>query len=483
MRFLIRVGALVLTVVLLCNVPVYAGALEAPATFADFGVQATATLLDVYYNGQGYWRYCDQHACATSNTDWGVDSATDALYMRWTQTHDPQIQTVMSRLLATAPHYPAPCTNAGCPSWSDTPEWDAVTLMREYAVTRDPRALALAQAAFDFVEQSRVFRLGACPVVPFQLPQPSTNNVKTLETLANAVKAALLLYQATHEPRFLASALAGYADARKYFLDPQVSLYSVHVIDDGSSCTQVPHRFFASVNGDMIWSGITLWRITGGQHFQSEALATAAAVDTQLSDARGVFADVQGENDVVEPLVEAMYDLAVQERQPFAAAWIERNAAAAVSSRAADGSFSRFFDGPSQAASTIWESNGGLALEIAAAQLDPSGTVPLRDQWSADRVVGAPITALPATFSIDGSGVALIGSIGRRWAGNHLRVFIDGVETFDRTGLWENQSMPDDDPVLFAWCWPTAGRHTIRLEPSDSHAAAGLLHLEAVAIP
>jgi hypothetical protein len=325
--------------------------------------------------------------------------------------------------------------------------------------------------------------MGACPVVPYQKPQTGYN-VKTLETLANAVKAALLLYQATHEQRFLASALAGYASARRYFLDPQVPLYSVHVIDDGQTCTQVPHRFFASVNGDMIWNGVALWRATGGRHFYDEAIATAEAANSQLSDSRGVFADVQGENDVEEPLVEAMYDLAMQERQTFAAEWLQRNAIAAASSRAADGSFSRFFDGPSQTASTIWQSNGGLALEIAAAGIDPSGSVPTADPWRTDRAIGPPITALPATFSIDGSGVALIGTIGDGWASDHVRVFVDGVETFDRTGLWENQSMPDDDPVLFAWRWPTAGRHTIRLEPSDNRSVAqGLLHLEAVAIP
>jgi hypothetical protein len=449
------------------------------ATFSSAGAEATATLLNVYYAGRGLWRVCNQPTCSRTNGDWGADSATFALYLRWKTTHDPAIAAVASELLAAAPRYPAPCDASPCPWWSDTPSWDAVALMRESEILGGNRAaVARARAAFRYVTRSGAFISGACPTIPFQRPQPADptkRRVKTLETDANIIKAALLLYGATHERAYLDVALRRYAASRRYFLDPAVPLYTVHVIDDGT-CVQSPHRFFASVNGDMIWNGLQLWRATGRPEFYAEALATARAVDS-LSDERGVFVDLQGENDVVEPLVEAMYDLAATEHLAFARAWILRNAEAALSARAPDGTFPRFFDGPPQAKNSIWESNGGLALEIAAAALDPDG-VPVPDGWGAARVQAATLTEVPATITFDGSGIALIGKIGASCMKAHLRVYVDGVETFDHTGLWQNYDMPSGS-LRFAWRWPTAGEHTLRIEPSDPDAD-NAVHLESL---
>jgi hypothetical protein len=197
-----------------------------------------------------------------------------------------------------------------------------------------------------------------------------------------------------------------------------------------------------------------------------------------LSDGRGVFADLQGENDVVEPLVEAMYDLAADENLTFAREWILRNAGAALSGRAPDGTFARFFDGPWQSATSVWESNGGLALQIAAAALAPEATPAEVHAWKNGHFVGDPVTTLPATIQFDGSGIALIGTISEECQRDHLRVFIDGVETFDQTGMWQNANMPKGDSVLFAWRWPESGAHTIRIEPGDpaqaGHAVADL---------
>lgn len=441
-----------------------------PISFAQAGTHATATLLDVFYAGDGRWRACNDADCRQANSDWGVDSATDALYLRWLTTHDEQIRPVVARLLDAGPQYPT-CGEHGCSTWSDTPEWDAVTYMREYQVLGDPRALERAKAAYAFVEQSHAFALGACPGIRYQHPQPSEFHVKSLETDANAIKAAILLYRATQDRGYLDTALARYAAVRTYYLDAETPLYTVHVRDDGESCVQQPRRFFASVNGDMIWNGIALSQITGDRDFYDEALATAHAVDTNLSDERGVFANVQGENDVVEPLVEAMYELA-QNRETFAEAWIVRNAEAALSARAADGTFARFFDGPAQARTSIWESNGGLALEIAAAALDPFAQVSTADAWS-DVTVGTPLTTLPATITVNGSGIALIGTLAQACQNAHVRVLIDGVETFDQTGLWQNYSMPDGDSVFFAWRWKTPGTHTLTLEPSNRSDLAG----------
>jgi hypothetical protein len=478
-----RICAFLAAVVFFCSFAGRSAQARSAETFSQAGVQATATLLDVFYTGAGSWRNCDRNSCSQANSDWGADSATDALFLRWRVTGDPKIRGVMSQLLATAPHYPDPCARS-CPAWSDTPSWDAVTLMREYEVLdRDPRALALAESALRYVEQSTTFQGGVCSGIPYQLPRPSASPIKTLETDANATKAALLIYRATGDRVYLQDALARYAADRKYYLDPQVPLYTVHVIDDGTTCTQVARRFFASVNGDMIWNGLELWRVTGQQHFYDEALATAQAVNADLSDGRGVFVDLQGENDVVEPLVEAMYDLATQEHLPFAREWIVANAGAALSSRAPDGAFSRFFDGPSQQFSSVWECNGGLALEIAAAGLDPNGTAPDQNVWSAGQALPDAVTRLPATIVFDGSGIALVGTISELCTSAHVRVFIDGTETFDRTGLWQNPSMPSGDSVLFAWRWLKPGQHTLQLEPADpSEAVPGAVHLQGVVL-
>src|SRR5262249_43340615 len=155
--------------------------------------------------------------------------------------------------------YPAPCAQEPCGSWSDVPEWDAIALVREYEATRDPAALAKAEAAFAFVERSQVFALGACPQIRYQQPGGGANRLKTLETDANAIKAAILLHAATGDAAYLASARARYDAVRAAFLDRAVPLYTVYIFDDGRACTRLPHRFFASVNGDMIWSGLELF--------------------------------------------------------------------------------------------------------------------------------------------------------------------------------------------------------------------------------
>jgi hypothetical protein len=480
----VRICAVLVAVVLCCPFPLPAAAQPSLVTFTQAGDEASRTLLQVLYTGNGSWRECDAATCHDENLDWGTDSMTDALYLRWTVKHDPAIRTVMAKLVQTAQAYPQPCPRAACPWWSDTPAWDAVALMREYEVLGgDAQALARAERAFRYSSQSESFMSGACPQIPYQQPQPSGSKLKTLETDANVIKAALLLYDATHDAAYLNFARVRYAADRRYYLDPSVPLYTVQVVDDGKQCQQLPHEFFASVNGDMISDGLALWRATGEQHYHDDAVATAVAVDHDLSDDSGVFVDIQGANDVVEPLVEAMYDLATNEHLPFAGDWIVRNAQAALSARGADGTFSRFFDGPAQHLTTAWESNGGITLEIAAAALDPDGITHGGDMWQAARMIGVPLTTLPATIEVDGTGIALVGTIGQAVAASHVRVFVDGVETFDRDGLWQNASMPGGEAVLFAWRWPKPGKHTIRLEPGDpAEAGPSVMHLQSLVL-
>ena len=246
-------------------------------------------------------------------------------------------------------------------------------------------------------------------------------------------EAALLLFKETRESSYLTAAESHYDRVRSYFLEPRVPLYSVYVFDNGSTCKQLPHRFFASVNGDMIWSGVQLFAATGSRVYLSEAVASAEAVSTDLSDGRGVFADLQAENDVVEPLVEGMYSLATR-GQAFARTWIIRNASAALAARGPDGSFGRFFDGPPPGTtSTAWQTNGGYALEVAAAALAPNAVVQVEDPWSKAVSVTKDVSALPATIRFRGSAIALLGTLGDQCCeAGHARVIIDGHETSTR---------------------------------------------------
>lgn len=453
-------------------------------TLAVAGRRAEATLLGVYYAG-GLWRKCNVPDCATGNQDWGLDSLTYTLALRFRATQDDRLLALLRALAQTAPAYTAPCpSGTACGSWSDMPEWDAIALLDEYEATGDAAALAKAEAAFAFVEQSGVYALGACPRIDYQQPGGGANRLKTLETDSNLIKAALLLYRTTRRPEYLASARAHYDAVRAYFLDPGVPLYTVYVFDDGSTCTQLPHRFFASVNGNMIWSGVELFRDTRARSYFDQAIATAKAVDRDLSDGRGIFADLQAENDIVEPLVEGMAALALR-RVAFAHAWILRNAAAALSAQAADGSFGRFFDGPPPATTiTAWQTNGGLALEIAAAALAPQTVVRATRQWAGGNAVAHEIATMPATLVFHGSGIALLGTLGEQCCEpGHARVLVDGRETFDGTGIWQNKSssgMRIDGTTLFAWRWRVAGTHTLTFEPGAENGKEGgpFLHLQ-----
>lgn len=263
-------------------------------------------LARVYHNAG--WRPCPLPDCRAVNRDWGVDSLTYTLYLRWQTTHDAALVPYMTALASTAPLYPAPCHGIGgllC-TWSDAPQWDVVAALREYEVTgKNTVALDRAIRAFDTVEGSDVYTGGGCRDIRYQQPFGYLDRLKTLETEATAVKTALLLYRFTSSERYLDIAIARYARARRYYLDPTVPLYTVFVFDFDGKCRQVPRRFFASVNGEMISNGLALFYFTGNRAYRRQALATAAAVADRLNDARGIFADLQADNDIVEPLVEA----------------------------------------------------------------------------------------------------------------------------------------------------------------------------------
>jgi len=459
--------------------------LTRPRTYADYGRQAISNMLANFYK-HGHWKKC-LSGCNSSNTDWGADSLTNTLFLRWSiNHHDPSVVKYLNTLAATAPTWQPPCqTLDGCTQpWSDQPLWDSVTLGHEYEATgrANPTTLFKEQAAFNVVDGTdpSIYYFGACPSIPYQIPGGRPTLLKTLESASNYIKAALLLYNFTHDGSYLRKAEAAYAAARQYFLDPTLPLYTVYVFDTGTSCNQVPGRFFASVNGNMIDNGLRLAQDTGVQTYRDEALATARAVATHLSDANGIFVDLQAENDIVEPLIAAMDEVATGEHQAFAREWLLAAASASASALKLGGSYSRFFDGPPQVGtSTVWQSNGGYALAVAAAGIDPSGTPATNSAWAWARYSPLSITtaSLPVSITFTGTGIALIGTLGEHCCQfGHARVFIDGSETVDTTGIWQNKSSGSvslPNTVLFAWRWPTEGRHTIQLLPGIDNAKEG----------
>jgi hypothetical protein len=462
--------------------------LPPPGSYGDFGAQAIATLQASFYSS-GQWSACDGDGCGFGNEDWGDDSLTYTLFLRWRATEDPTLEPMFVALTGTATDW-GPCTGPSCTGWSDVPSWDSIADEREYEVTGDPHALDLARSAYSRVRDSDAYALGACPQVRYQHAFGGGGGLKTLETDSNLLKAALLLWKATGEPALLADAMTLYASVRTYFLDPVLPLYTVYVIDDGKSCTQLPHRFFASVNGNMIWSGRALAEATGDASYLADAEATAHAVTGSLADGRGVFADLQAENDVVEPLVEAFDDLAVLEQDAPAREWVFTNAVAAIrNARISDGAYGRFFDGPPPAATvTIWQTNGGLAVAIAAAALAPTTAVPEGDGWGSAKSTADDLTLLPSSVAFTGSGIALVGTLGEDCCEpGHASVLLDGQPTVDATGIWQNKSSAGRSfpgAVLFAWRWPVSGSHVVGLEVPDTNVKEGgpFVHIQSYVV-
>jgi hypothetical protein len=72
-------------------------------------------------------------------------------------------------------------------------------------------------------------------------------------------------------------------------------------------------------------------------------------------------------------------------------------------------------------------------------------------------------------ISFSGRAIAIMGSVGAQCCiAGHARVFVDGTQTFDRTGIWQNMTSPSvqqPHQVLFAWRWQRPGRHTITIRP------------------
>jgi hypothetical protein len=455
-------------------------------TYAAYGDDAFKALHDNYY-AAGKWKAYP--AAAAKNHDWGDDSLTYDLYFRWLLTNDASIPPELGALAASMNTPPAPCAQvSGCSAWSDEYLWDSLAGAREHEATNSAVALAKAKAAFDYVDKTTVFTGGACPGIYYQRPDQASGGLKTAETDTNYLRAALALYRRTNDTTYLDKAKTMYAAIRQYYLDTRGDhLYSVYVFDTAGTCEQKTGRYYSSVNGNMIYGGMKLAQYTGDMTYLADAIATAHDVDTKLADANGIHADLQAENDLGEPLVEAMYALYAEQGQTFAKDWIMRNAAAAVSTiQPGTGAMGRFFDGPPPVGTiTEFQTNGGFALMFAAAKIDPTG-VPPTGAWDGAVNTNDDITTamIPASIVFNGRGITLVGTIGEQCCEpGHAKVFIDGTETTDTTGIWQNKSSASisiPDSVLFSWSWPVAGQHTIQIQAGILNAKEGgsFIHIQ-----
>ena len=118
------------------------------------------------------------------------------------------------------------------------------------------------------------------------------------------------------------------------------------------------------------------------------------------------------------------------------------------------------------------------ALDVRLAPGQNSSTVvPPPRGWAGARYVTDDVSTLPATLTFHGSGIALLGTLGEQCCEpGHARVLIDGHETFDETGIWQNKSSAGrafGDTVLFAWRWSASGEHRVTLLPAERNAKEG----------
>jgi hypothetical protein len=507
--------------------------------FATLAARSVKLLEKGYYNGSGLWHMCyPRLTCSTKNRDWGADSLTNVMYFRWSLDHDRSVMRIMDKLADSARAW-----GKGEHASSDSVTWDAVAEVRLYQVTGYKIALHKAEAALNYVDSTKGLASGACPAIQYQWPYGALGGLKTIETTTNFVKAALLLYQVTGVKKYLTAAEGQYALVRRYFLDKKAQLYTSYMFDNGHTCRVLPGQFFASVNGNMIWAGQDLTALTGEGLYLREAMHTAHALQRHLSDGDGVFTDLQADNDILGPLVEAMYALATTYHSNFARHWILFNASAAGADETTQGAFGRFFDGPPPSSeATAWQTGGGMALMIAAAALDPHGRPADPTFWQQATYVSDPAGLVPdptgtdphpgatktpaanngspategggtpsstspspsssgspstsasgspspstssggtpstspsqppatpvVTISFTGKAIAIMGTIGADCCGfGHARVFIDGVQTYSKVGIWQDYSSPSRrqyNQVLFAWRWPTSGHHVITIKP------------------
>lgn len=136
----------------------------APMTFRQVSDAALQTMKTAFYDG-GNWNLCVPTKCGflpDDDFDWGADSMTAALYLRWSIENDATVVPMIKALDANGAAY-GTCTDTNCLMWSDVPLWDSIAGAHEHLVIASASSLHRAVTGFDFVDTANQFGTGACP--------------------------------------------------------------------------------------------------------------------------------------------------------------------------------------------------------------------------------------------------------------------------------------------------------------------------------
>ncbi len=227
------------------------------STFALAGTLATDTLLKRFSTGRGSWALCSPSLCGSADQDWGADSLTYTLALRERTRPAPALLRTLAQLALAAPRYPAACSGRSCVGWSDVPSGmrspsrASTRPHTSRGPSRRRRRPSRSSRTRPCTRAVRALRSGTSS------PTEAANDLKTLETDGNAIKAALLLYARAARRRIPRDRRAPLCGGPKLLSRPRGRRSTpTYVFDNGAHCAQLPHRFFASGNGNMIWNGV-----------------------------------------------------------------------------------------------------------------------------------------------------------------------------------------------------------------------------------
>ncbi len=170
--------------------------------------------------------------------------------------------------------------------WNDDIMWMVIASLRAYQITADKQYLALAEQNFDGV-YARAWSsdLGG------GLWWTTARTQKNVTTNAPAAIAACLLYQITHDRKYLSEAVGLYAWVRGHLYNAATGVVydSISVPASGASQTGTLNRVILSYNqGSFIGAADLLHAATGQRSYYDDALRTLQASRKDLT-ANGIL--------------------------------------------------------------------------------------------------------------------------------------------------------------------------------------------------
>src|SRR5437588_5130158 len=174
----------------------------------------------------------------------------------------------------------APPTGPGGTKYYDDNDWVGIEMMRTYELTHETGPLGYAEGimAFEIAGWSSNPGLPCPGGIPFS--NDAENGDRNTVTTAPAAELALLLYRATHNPKYLQFALKAYGWVRTCLLNGS-SLYADHIRGG-----VVDPTVWSYNQGTMIGAGTLLYQLTGNAEYLYQARRTARAALEYFTPAR-----------------------------------------------------------------------------------------------------------------------------------------------------------------------------------------------------